>query len=128
MYASVGFVTINKVEVSTSQAMINIIPNLEKIDLEYLYYCLVEFKKHIHRFIETGTQGNLNAQIVKNLPINLPTKQEQQKIAQVLTIADKEIDFLKKELEILKEQKKGLMQKLLTGEVRVKIDEEIEND
>ncbi len=38
MYASVGFVTINKVKVATSQAMINIIPKLEKIDLEFLYY------------------------------------------------------------------------------------------
>ncbi|MCB4776838.1 MAG: restriction endonuclease subunit S [Sulfurovum sp.] len=118
MYASVGFVTINKVKVATSQAMINIIPNLEKVDLEYLYYCLVEFKKHIHKFIETGTQGNLNAKIVKNLPIKLPCKQEQQKIAQVLTTADKEIELLKSELTALKEQKCGLMQRLLTGVVR----------
>ncbi|MEA1953130.1 MAG: restriction endonuclease subunit S [Campylobacterota bacterium] len=118
MYASVGFVTINKVEVSTSQAMINIIPNLERVDLEYLYYCLLEFKKYIYRFVETGTQGNLNAQIVKGLPIRLPSIREQQNIAEVLTLADKEIDLLKNELEALKEQKRGLMQRLLSGEVR----------
>jgi type I restriction enzyme S subunit len=121
MYASVGFVTINKVEVATSQAMINIIPNSEIVNLEYLYYCLIEFKKQIHKFIETGTQGNLNAQIVKNLPIKLPCKDEQQKIAQVLTTADEEIDLLKEELEALKEQKRGLMQRLLTGVVRVRV-------
>ncbi len=51
--------------------------------------------------------------------LKLPSKQEQQKIAQVLGNADKEIDLLKNELQELKEQKKGLMQKLLTGEVRV---------
>jgi len=57
------------------------------------------------------------------LKVTIPPKQEQQKIAQILTTADKEIMLLKKELEALKEQKRGLMQKLLTGEVRVKIDE-----
>jgi len=57
----------------------------------------------------------------QELEIKLPSPQEQQKIAQVLSTADKEIELLKNELESLKEQKKGLMQKLLTGEVRVKI-------
>ena len=53
--------------------------------------------------------------------LKLPSKQEQQKIAEVLSNADKEIELLKNELEELKEQKKGLMQKLLTGEVRVRV-------
>jgi len=53
--------------------------------------------------------------------LKLPSLKEQQKIAEVLSDADKEIDLLKNELEELKEQKKGLMQKLLTGEVRVKV-------
>jgi len=57
------------------------------------------------------------------LKVTIPRKQEQQKIAQVLTTANKETELLKKELEALKEQKRGLMQRLLSGEVRVKIDE-----
>lgn len=51
----------------------------------------------------------------------LPSLEEQEKIAEVLTLADNEIKLLKVELEELKLQKKGLMQKLLTGQVRVKI-------
>jgi len=57
----------------------------------------------------------------QEIEIKLPSIKEQQKIAQVLSTADKEIELLKNELESLKEQKKGLMQRLLTGEVRVKI-------
>ena len=57
----------------------------------------------------------------QEIEIKLPSKLEQQKIAQVLTTADKEITLLKEELEALKEQKRGLMQRLLTGEVRVKV-------
>jgi type I restriction enzyme S subunit len=57
----------------------------------------------------------------KKMKIKLPPIQEQQKIAQLLTLADKEIELLKKELETLKEQKRGLMQGLLSGGVRVKV-------
>ena len=55
------------------------------------------------------------------LKIKLPSLPEQQKIAEVLSLADDEINLLKNELEELKLQKKALMQKLLTGQVRVKI-------
>ena len=50
-----------------------------------------------------------------------PSLDEQAKIVGVLSTCDREIELLKKQLEALKEQKRGLMQKLLTGEVRVKI-------
>lgn len=46
---------------------------------------------------------------------------EQQTIADVLTKADEEIDLLNKKLTLFKEQKKGLMQQLLTGNIRVKV-------
>lgn len=50
-----------------------------------------------------------------------PTLAEQQRIAAVLTAADREIGLLEAELALLREQKKGLMQKLLTGTVRVHV-------
>ncbi len=50
-----------------------------------------------------------------------PTVEEQAMIVDVLSACDREIELLKKQLEALKEQKRGLMQKLLTGEVRVKL-------
>ena len=61
-----------------------------------------------------NTMGGIKIKIPKSLP-------EQQKIAEVLSLADDEINLLKNELEELKLQKKALMQKLLTGEVRVKV-------
>ena len=54
-----------------------------------------------------------------NITIKIPTKEEQDKIALVLCCADNEINLLEQELEALKLQKKGLMQLLLTGIVRV---------
>lgn len=52
--------------------------------------------------------------------IKLPNLNEQQKIAEVLTACDDEINLLNLKLENLKKQKQGLMQKLLSAKVRVK--------
>lgn len=57
------------------------------------------------------------------IKIKLPSYEEQTAIAQVLQAADKEISLLKAKAEKLKEQKKGLMQVLLTGKVRLKVKE-----
>jgi len=54
------------------------------------------------------------------LNLRLPTLTEQRKIVQILSIADEELRILKAKMDALKEQKKGLMQQLLTGKKRVK--------
>lgn len=53
------------------------------------------------------------------IAISIPDLDEQKAIAEVLSTADDEINLLKQKLTALKEQKKGLMQQLLTGKVRV---------
>jgi type I restriction enzyme S subunit len=58
---------------------------------------------------------------LKKLHVPLPSLEEQIRIATVLSTCDREIELLKKKQGKLKEQKKGLMQKLLAGEVRVKM-------
>ncbi|MCG6341259.1 restriction endonuclease subunit S [Vibrio fluvialis] len=73
-----------------------------------------------------AAQPNLSLKDVGNLPIKLPTLKEQQKIASVLTAADKEIELLQAKLVHLKEEKKALMQQLLAGKHRVKVDLDME--
>lgn len=60
-----------------------------------------------------------------SLKVTVPSYEEQTAIAQVLQAADKEISLLKAKAEKLREQKKGLMQQLLTGKVRLKINEKL---
>lgn len=57
--------------------------------------------------------------IFSNLVIGLPSPQEQKKISSVLTNADQEIELLEQQLSDLKQEKKALMQQLLTGKRRV---------
>ncbi len=56
-----------------------------------------------------------------SLKITVPKYEEQTAIAKVLQAADKEIELLKAKTEKLREQKKGMMQVLLTGKKRLKI-------
>ncbi|MCD6388977.1 MAG: restriction endonuclease subunit S [Desulfobulbaceae bacterium] len=57
---------------------------------------------------------------LKTLQVPLPSLEEQTRIASILSVCDREIQLLVRKRDLLQEQKKGLMQKLLTGEVRVK--------
>ncbi|PTY41368.1 restriction endonuclease subunit S [Brachyspira hampsonii] len=118
MYASIGECIISKVECTTSQAILGIECS-EKIYFMFLYYLLVSYKNNAKRMRQTGTQPNLNKQIVSDFEFNIPSLEEQKKIAGLLSVIDDDIDNLKKQLELRKQQKKGLMQRLLTGEVRI---------
>lgn len=51
--------------------------------------------------------------------VTLPELEEQKAIARVLSMADKEIELLEKKLELIKQEKKAMMQLLLTGIVRI---------
>ena len=55
------------------------------------------------------------------LAFNIPSFEEQTTIAKVLTAADREIELAQQKLELLRQQKRGLMQQLLTGKKRVKL-------
>lgn len=111
IYASVGFVGINLINMATSQAIYGIILKKE-VNIQYLYYYLLNFKRNLHKYIETGTQGNINAKILKNFKINIPSLDEQGKIASFLSSVDKKIDLLDQEIEYVEEYKKGLLQKM----------------
>ena len=111
IYASIGLVAINRSDISTSQAIYGIILK-DGVSLEYMYYYLTYFKKNIHKYIETGTQGNLNAKLLKSFEILLPSLGEQEMIVNVLSIVDEKIENSKKEIEKINEFKKGSVLKL----------------
>lgn len=90
----------------------------------FRFFILQPRMKYMLELISPGGAGR-NRVMSKSdfikLEFILPDYEEQTAIAQVLQAADKEIQLLKTKTELLKEQKKGLMQVLLTGKVRLKI-------
>ncbi|MET2851008.1 restriction endonuclease subunit S [Vibrio owensii] len=99
------------------------IMNFEKSVGKFLYY-YIGFTRHYFLSQAVGsTVKSLRLPMFQKMPIQLPSKDEQQKIASVLTAADKEIELLVAKLAHLKQEKKALMQQLLTGKRRVKVAE-----
>jgi type I restriction enzyme S subunit len=91
---------------------------------DYFYYQLKTqwFYGHIPMFVQGSVRDSLSFDGLCSMKFFIPSIEEQTAIAQVLQAADKEISLLKAKSEKLREQKKGLMQVLLTGKVRLKID------
>lgn len=89
-----------------------------KLDfINYIYYYLKLF--NINKLVFGTGQPLIKGSDVKEIKVILPPLVEQKAIAEILSTADKEIELLKQLLENKKEEKKGLMQLLLTGIVRV---------
>jgi type I restriction enzyme S subunit len=85
----------------------------------YYYFSRPDFYKNLEN-ISTGTGSKrIHPKDLYKVVIKTPSLPEQKAIAKVLSTADREIYLLTQELEQLKLQKKGLMQLLLTGIVRV---------
>ena len=94
------------------------------VDHEFFWKLIkTELYRHIFEVNTSGSiarRGALRWDEFALIKVFLPSVPEQQRIAAVLNACDREIELLQKQLEALKEQKRGLMQKLLTGEIRVK--------
>lgn len=112
MYASVGLVTINEIPITTSQAMFAM--QLKDKDLlDYLYYYLSYFKyRHIHKYLETGTQSNINADIVRGIMIPTYGHSRNMEIASTLQDIDVKIDNELSVLKLFNRQKNYLLSQM----------------
>lgn len=96
----------------------------DDVDVQFMGY-FFKFPPVIHLFWRYS-QGlvsdtlNLKFNNFAQIKVMIPKLKEQSAIAEILFLADNEITALEKKLTALEKQKRGLMQKLLTGEVRVK--------
>ena len=94
----------------------------KKHSQDFLYQLMLDFEPRWRAFSQGSTFEAVNSNDIKSLSLNVPNFKEQQKIAAVLTNADKEIELLEQQLADLQQEKKALMQVLLTGKKRVLVD------
>ena len=97
-------------------------PNKQKADSLFLSYLLNS--GIVRRFIQSRAQGqsvvHLYRKDLEPLPLKIPHLTEQRKIAGALAAVDREIETLESCVDNLKNQKRGLTQKLLAGSLKVK--------
>lgn len=124
-YAGIGksVVVINPKELPFISGLHTIVAKdkTNKLDNGYKKYFLTDWniRKQLMVMATGISVYGLSKTNLKKIRVVLPPKEEQQKIASILSTWDKAIELKEKLIEQKKEQKKGLMQKLLTGEVRL---------
>lgn len=118
------FQILRGIEGAYNVALIKAVPSKE-LDREFMFFflCRDPLFEYIESFSRrTSGQTGIEMDRLKEYPLMLPSSDEQQKIVQVLTAADKEIEHLESKLGHFQQEKKALMQQLLTGKRRVKVD------
>lgn len=91
-----------------------------KIEREYLYYYLTFIENEWAKSGQTGSQMNLNSNIINTREIVYPLDPlEQKNISDTFSNIDKEIFTLEKKLSKAKMLKQGMMQELLSGKIRL---------
>lgn len=91
--------------------------------LGFIFQWLQLNQIRIYSMQSGGAQPHIYPKDLEVMKLRVPKIEEQQKIASVLTSADKEIELLEAKLVHFKQEKKALMQQLLTGKRRVKVAE-----
>lgn len=119
--ASIGKNAIANENMGTNQQINSVIVN-ELNSNEFFYY-QIEFNVKALKTLAGNTAiPILNKSSFEKVKLSQPQLKEQQKIAAVLSTADQEITILQQKLAALKQEKKALMQQLLTGKRRVKVE------
>tara|TARA_R110002020_G_scaffold105750_1_gene246414 strand:- start:2958 stop:4205 length:1248 start_codon:yes stop_codon:yes gene_type:complete len=98
----------------------------KEVSSDFFKYCFLSdyIQNQINIQASVTTVGTYTITNAKKTKFHCPPLEEQQKIATVLTNADKEIELLEQQLVDLQQEKKALMQVLLTGKKRVLVDGE----
>ena len=98
-----GRVAINKIPLATNQACCNLTIDKSKADYEFIYYQLCTLYDKLVSLKAGAAQPNLNARIIKNLEIIMPSLSIQHRIANILSRYDSLIENYQKQIRLLEE-------------------------
>ena len=116
--ASVGECAINLVPMATNQGFQSLIPK-DQNDRYFLYYLVQAYKHELLRLSAGSTFMEFPKSALRTMNIRIPETQRRQAIGLVLNNVDDELDQTVALLERLRLQKRGLTQKLLSGDLPV---------
>ena len=91
--ATAGKSCIVKVPMTTNQACCNLTINDEVADYEFVYYTLKNDYTTLASLANGGAQQNLNAQIIKDYVLQMPSLADQRRIASILSSLDRKIEL-----------------------------------
>ena len=116
-----GTVAILETETTCNQSLAAILPN-DTVNEYFLYHLLDSKYQELRAITGDGARTGLNLSLIRNIIIQVPSIKEQLKIVQIINAIDVKLQSEKKNQKKLEVLKTALMQQLLTGKTRVKID------
>lgn len=117
--ATAGNVGMLRIEACSNQAVLSVNSINGNLINDYIYHYLKLVTNKLISYSQGSGQPNLSKGIIDSVSLPLPPIEEQQKLAFILSTVDDKLDVLKDKKIEYQELKKGLMQQLLTGKVRV---------
>lgn len=94
-----GTVAINKIELCTNQSIASIIPDVNKLYYQFLYYSLESKYEHLRRLSSSdGGRGGLNLKLIKSVKINVPSLEEQKRISSIITVLEDKITLMERNI------------------------------
>jgi len=115
---------IDREDIALAQRVIKFRGN-ELLDNSFLKHYMLGNK--FQRLLEVKAIGTtvlgIQGKVLHSLPLVIPQKPEQEKIASFLTSVDTKIELLVRKEELLQQYKKGVMQKIFSQEIRFKVDD-----
>ena len=112
IYASLGKISINKIDVALPQSIVGVIIDNSKLNLEFIYQYLIYKNKWFKLNAQIGSQPNINIETLKKMNIFFPELNEQQKIASFFEQNDKFINLCRFNIQKLKDRKKYYLNNL----------------
>lgn len=116
--ANIGYTGILQMDCACPDSLIGITPS-RRVTASYLEQFLRAQQPEMDRKAPIGTQKNINIEFLKPWPIAIPGQEEQVEIVGILDAIDAKIDLHKRKKTLLEELFRGLLHKLMTGEIRV---------
>ena len=124
--ATVGKIAINKIPLTTNQACANIEVNPEIAHYRYVFHYLMSKYEYI-KSLGSGSQTNINSQIVKKIRIPIPPLSVQTEIVKILDALTALTSELTSELILRRKQYEYYREKLLSEEELIKLGATAEN-
>ena len=115
--ANAGYVSFHNYPIFASDC--STINENEKYSIEFIFFLLQEMQERIYKMQTGGAQPHIHPKDLNPIEFAIPSKQEQTRIATILSDMDAEITQLQQKIDKYKQLKQGLMQQLLTGKIRL---------
>lgn len=119
--AGIGDLGILKIEAATNQGFQSLV--CKSVNYQFLYYMMQTKKNDLLSNASGSTFLEISPNKVKSLEIPFPSLSEQSRIATILSDMDTEIESLEAQLTKARQIKQGMMQELLTGKIRLVVND-----